>query len=189
VTALALLAEAREAGLELVPGDGDRLKVRGPLTPELRDRLTAAKRDLLGLLRADGAAFPAPTVDTDTGRRDIVQEAFRAVWEQLSPLVPDEVPAVSIGPSLARWWPAAARDLQTAEREAEATGLAFVRGHANRSAFDKALARYSDALEAGLERLRNGCWSCGSPDTAGVALVDPSDGHRTCGGCQRGVAP
>jgi len=54
-----LLAELQTKGVEITPS-GDRLRIKAPvgiITPELRDRLAAAKPDLLQLLTDE---LPAP---------------------------------------------------------------------------------------------------------------------------------
>jgi hypothetical protein len=72
VTPALALAAAQAAGIHLEPGDGDRLRYRGRLSPELRAVLIEHKHEILRLLRGPAwRDFPWPDALPGLGPRSI----------------------------------------------------------------------------------------------------------------------
>jgi hypothetical protein len=168
LTPVALLAEARALGVELMPEPPDGIRMRGPrkaLTPELRERLRAVKPELLALLGSEV-------------RRVRVRDAWSASFGRLAALARTSWPTT--GAAVLRWLrPEWARDLEEAEAAADTAGHAHLNG-GPWEVFAGALARWEASQVDVLRLLARVCHDCGREAAVAVVL---DDGRRLCRWC------
>jgi hypothetical protein len=158
MSAAGLLVEARAAGLTISPA-GDDLRVRGRLTGDLRERLTALKPELVALLREHRQAETSDAWSAAYWR-------IRGRW-----------------PGRALVAPVLLEAIDTAEADAEQATLGYRAGTASFEAFTTALGAWEDLTRSAA----HACSGCGQPDRTVTVVMD--DGQRFCGACLRGGTP
>jgi hypothetical protein len=168
VTAVAVLSEARVAGLILRP-DGDTLHVRPAdrLTPDLRAKLQAIKPEVIELL---------------TFRQKSAASAWSAAFLRLRPC---GWPGREV---IGRIRPALQREIDTAEAEAEAATTRYRSCEIESPALAITIERWERLVRKAAQECGALCHDCGR--AAPAAAVDSTTGERFCVSCVRtGGAP
>jgi hypothetical protein len=165
VTPIAVLAEARAAGLVIRP-DGENLHVQpaARLTPELRAKLVAVKPELLEMLK--------------DARQAEIAAAWAASYARIRRC---EWPGRDV---IVRLRPAALRAMDALERDAEIASRSYRAGTGSAEAFSAALAQWEGAVRDTATELNGLCHDCGQQTAAAVA--DPTTGERFCARCLAG---
>lgn len=160
MTPLAVLAEARAAGLSLRP-DGEVLRIRPAeqLTPELRAKLQALKPEVLAILGA---------------RQRQAAAAWAAAYSRLLACGWPGRDAVE------RLTPDVLRTIDEAEELAEAATLEHRAGE-DSGRYQGAIARWEEMVRAASRTIAGLCHDCGR--VASVAAADPTTGERFCRHC------